>query len=107
MLTEPGVLAEPVPSEPGSDFTLVRTVRLPRGWVSPDPEVSGDPRKYARPALLDVDIWLGSASPGRVRLRSLLGLVPAWFQHLSCMTMTARLYIDGILSVTKSCHKVM
>lgn len=43
MLTEPGVLADPVPSEPGSDFTFVRTVKLPRGWVKPDPEVAQEP----------------------------------------------------------------
>ena len=43
MLTEPGVLADPEPSEPGSDFTFVRTVKLPLGWVRPDPEVAQEP----------------------------------------------------------------
>ena len=81
MLTEPGVRAEPEPSEPGSDLSVVRTVKLPRGWVRPDPEVSEEPCRCCRccgTVLLEVDIWLGSASPGRVRLRSLLGLVPAF-----------------------------
>ena len=85
MLTEPGVLAEPEPSEPGSDLTVVRTVKLPRGWVRPEPEVSEEPCRCCRccgTVLLEVDIWLGSASPGRVRLRSLLGLVPAFAQLL-------------------------
>lgn len=77
MLTEPGVLAEPEPSEPSSDLTLVRTVKLPLGWVRPDPVVSEEPCRCCGTVLLAVDIWLGSASPGRVRLRSLLGLVPA------------------------------
>ena len=64
MLTDPGVLADPEPSELGSDLILVRTVRALRlGWAMTEGPLSGEPWKRMRVSLLEVDMRLGSASP--------------------------------------------